>query len=625
MSEASHTAAASRLPARVLRGLKYLSPAHMRNRWRSLSFSSKFAIMLYSLVGAFTALIGARVVRTEWFYSGNYEQNYFPGLQPVDALLFLALLVGVFALTCAVLVLYKYLLARIPLRQAPVSPCIVFVVCWIILFVCWLPYFFVNFPGVIMADSIVTIKQALGINQLTTHHPLAYTGFIAVCLRVGDAIFGGYVPGLAIYTIVQMLFISAVFAYFLSWLAARRIPLPALVVVCSVLALSSIFPLHAASMWKDGIYASFMLLLALHLFVAVEDPLRLSRPSFLVRLGLLTLAVCLARTNGVYAMVVVWVALFAVARPVRISQDGSLRRATEAQGTTQFAHLRGKVFLTAAASLGAFALIICIATSALGAKSEPVERYGIPIQQTAAVVVFDGVMTEEQRDFMNTLLPLEDYREEYLPCSVDGIKWADNFDDDFFNAHQVEFLQTWLAMAPANAKIYAHAYIMESYEYWTFGDVRRNVHVNYVNDKYDAPDLGIEETNLFEKWFGEGVASLFPFKFITLGEGATSWIVLFAGLMLFVAKHERWGVRRVHTGSFARSWWVVLVPAAASWLTVLVSSPFAALPRYVLPSIFLLPLIFLLPWLVKSCEDKGQSCEDQGKTGFFIDERVVAR
>lgn len=661
MTGVSHTAAAARMPARVLRGLKRLSPAHIQGKWRSLGFSSKLAIVLYSLVGACTALLGARVVRTEWFYSGNYEQNYFPGLQPVDALLFLALFAGVFALTCVVLAVYKYLLGRIPLRQTPVSPRVVFGVCWLILFVCWLPYFFVNFPGVIMADSIVTIKQALGINQLTTHHPLAYTGFIAVCLRMGEAIFGGYVPGLAIYTIVQMLFISAVFAYFLSWLAARRIPLPALVVVCSTLALSSIFPLHAASMWKDGIYASFMLLLALRLFEGVEEPLRLARPSFLLRLGLLTLAVCLARTNGVYAMVTVWAALFAVAKPVCIPQDENLLHGVEGHGTTQLLHLRGKVFLSGIASLSVFGLVMGIGIGVLGAESEPVERYGIPIQQTAAVVVFDGVMTEEQQDFMNTLLPLEDYKEEYLPCSVDGIKWADNFNEDFFNTHQVEFLQTWLAMAPANAKIYAHAYIMESYEYWTFGDVRRNVHINYVNDKYDAPDLGIEETNLFEMWFGEGVASLFPFKFITLGEGATSWIVLFAGLMLFIARHERWGARRgahaagqVDTNTaalqksvaygqkearlqksyaawrsgntsaepFARSWWLVLVPAVASWLTVLVSSPFAALPRYVLPSIFLLPFIVLLPWVVESVVE---TCEDQGKTGFLIDDRVAAR
>lgn len=605
--------------------------------WQDLNTSSKLAIVLYSLVGAFTALLGARVVRTEWFYSGNYEQNYFPGLQPIDILLFLSLFAGVFVLTCAVLTLYKYLLGRISLREKAVAPRAVFIVSWLIIFACWLPYFFVNYPGVIMADSIVIIKQALGINPLTTHHPLAYTGLIAVCLHLGNVFWESNVAGIAIYTVLQMLFMSGVFAYFASWLARRRIPFPALVVVVAAFSFLSVFSLHAVSFWKDGIYAAFMLLLALALFDAVEEPTRLAQPYFLLRLGLLGLAVCLARTNGVYAMVLVWLGLFAIAKPVRLSNEHNSEESLADQSAVRLVRLRGKVLLTGVASLASFALIVGIATVALDAKSEPVESYGIPLQQAAAVVVYDGEMTEEQREFMNTLLPLEDYKEEYLPCSVDGIKWADNFSKEFFNEHQAEFLQTWLAMAPANAKIYASAYIMESYEYWTFGDVRRNLHVNYVNDKYDAPDLGIEETNLFEEWFGEEVASLFPFRFVTLGEGAVSWLVLFAGLLLFVAKHERWGARRgVHAarharestfvlqkrvvpaweatssqktyaalrptgtsaGPFARPWWLVLLPAVASWLTVLVSSPFAALPRYVLPAIFLLPFLVLFPWVI---------------------------
>ena len=592
-----------------------LGPGLLLQKWSGLQTACKVAIVLYSIVGAFTALIGARVVRTEWFYKGNYEQNYFPGLQPIDALLFVGLLVAVFALTCAVLALYRFLLEHISLREKPFRPLLVFFVSWLVIFICWLPYFFTNYPGVIMADSIVIVKQALGINPLTTHHPLAYTGLIWACLRIGEAIFGGYVEGIAIYTIIQMLFMSAVFAYMLSWMARRRIPLPALLVILVAIALLSVFSLHAVCFWKDGIYACFMLLLALRLFDGIAEPEKLGQPLFLIRLALLGLAVCLARTNGIFAMVLVWPCLVAFSSGNRV-----------------------KVALAAAASLVSFALIMNVATTALDAKSDPVESYGIPLQQASAVVVFEGDMNDEEREFMNTLLPLEDYKSEYLPCSVDGIKWADNFDKQYFADHQVEFLKVWASMLPKNLGIYANAYIMESYEYWTFGDTRRNIHVNYVNDKYDAPDLGIVETNLIDQWFGEGASSIFPFRFTTLGEGAVSWIVLFAGLMLFVARREKWAAvgpqlayRAGTEGQagklivvkdafepFNRPWWLVILPAFASWLTVLVSSPFAALPRYVLPSIFLLPVIILLPWLVKSCEDRQ-------KFAFSIDEGGAPR
>ncbi|MBQ9068928.1 MAG: hypothetical protein IJ131_07705, partial [Eggerthellaceae bacterium] len=256
---------------------------------------------------------------------------------------------------------------------------------------------------------------------------------------------------------------------------------------------------------------------------------------------------------------------------------------------------------------------------------------------------------------------------------------------------------------------------------WSFADIGRTFTMNGVNDKYDAADLGIIETNLLEIWFGEAINDLFPYKFFHLQEGAQSWIVLFAGLMLLVARREKWrGKRQTEEGSsqasalpayqggtsgnaqsptqgpaqpsdvpvwqeglavqdvldgqepqtaqdvldsqesqaaqgvlgsrepqavrgvldgresrgvsydqsekmlvptrgggahanvFVRPWWLVLLPTVANWLTVLISSPFAALPRYILPAVFILPLILVLPWLV-------WSCEDMTKNGFAID------
>lgn len=569
--------------------------------------SSWFVLVVYSLIGAATTVIGSRVVRTKWFYSGNYQENYYSGLQSIDILNFLLYFVAILVGTCAVLVLYKFLLAKIPLRKQAANPAVVFCVSWVVIFLCWVPYFMANFPCSLYADSIVIIKQALGINALTSHHPIAYVGLIGLFLHLGKALFDSYIMGIALYTAAQMVFMSGAFAYMLAWMARRRISVLALFIMGALLALLHIFPLHAVSMWKDGLYASFVLLLSLVLFdIAESRGALLEKPTVLIRLGLWSLLTCLIRSNGLYVVALVWVALILL-YTISIKQK----------------RFRWGLLLACAISMGAFFGVVGPLSDQLNVKTEPVESYGIPLQQVAAVVVYDGTMTEEQRDFLNTLLPLNEYKEEYIPCSVDGIKWATHFDTEFFDSHQKEFIEMWASLAPANLDLYAAAYIMESYEYWSFADIARTFTLNGVNDKYDAPDLGIIETNLLDVWFGSTIKDLFPFKFFHLQEGAQSWIVLFAGLMLFIARREKWSgptepqlgrhARIATEGAvplpterenvFKRHWWLFLLPTVANWLTVLISSPFAALPRYILPAVFILPVIIVLPWLVESCED----------------------
>ena len=67
----------------------------------------------------------------------------------------------------------------------------------------------------------------------------------------------------------------------------------------------------------------------------------------------------------------------------------------------------------------------------LDLNGEPVESLGIFLNQMASVVAYDGDMTEEDREYMNGLLPLENYKDTYRPCVVDLLKWDQNFSQKF--------------------------------------------------------------------------------------------------------------------------------------------------------------------------------------------------
>ncbi|MBQ9021430.1 MAG: hypothetical protein IJ113_05400 [Eggerthellaceae bacterium] len=553
---------------------------------------------LFSLVAAATFVVGMHVVRTKWFYSGTWEENYFEGLSVIDGLWLALLFVAFFFASIVILGLIKFLLLQFPVRKKEGNSTLVFCLAWLGIFICWVPYFLVNYPGALYADSIVIMKQGIGILSLSSHHPIAYVGLVNFFLQLGKVFFDSYIMGIAFYTVFQMVFMSAVFAYCLSWMSRHRIPLIVIVVFGIFIALLSIFPLHAVSMWKDGLYAVFVLRFSLLLFDIVESRGKaLSKPAMLVQLFLWGSAIALIRSNGIYVMACVWLVLFLM-----------------------YVWRNWRIIIPVFASVLAVWLVIGPLSTLLEVRTEPVESCGIPLQQVAAVVVYDGEMTPDEQEFLDTLLPLEEYKEEYIPCSVDGIKWAKNFNEDFFNENQAEFMQLWAQLGKANPGIYASAYIMESYEYWSFADLKRNITYNGVNDKYDAPDLGIIETNLLEVWFGEAVGNFFAFRFLHFQEGAMSWMVLFAGLVLFVARHERWapaqdvrfgkhGILRALPAPFSNAWWIVLLPTVANWLTVLISSPFAALPRYILPAYFLLPVLIVLPWLICAGEDEETAAQ----------------
>lgn len=565
-----------------LSALTFLAVPEAARFYRGLDRRGRILCAVFAAVFAVTTLIGGRVVRPEWFYDGTWQENYMGQFTAADFFWTPCFFAWSLVLIGAVSGLYDRAANwarrswQVRFRKegyAIAHTKALFFVAWAVIMVCWIPYFLANWPGAMYEDSMQSIYQALGLSDLTNHHPVLYTLMIGVFLRAGQALFGSYAMGVAMYTLAQMLFVSATFAYLLVWLDRKGASIGIIAVIGAVFALLSIYPLHAISMWKDALFAAFLLLYALLVFDVVQSRGELlHKPSAVVRLAVLTLAVCFSRNNGIFAMLlttVVLVCIYAVVRRSRIERPW-------------FAGVLG-------AALVAYGIVVGPVYAACGISSEPVESYAVPLQQVTAVVVYDGDMTDEQREFLDTLLPLEDYKEDYIPCSVDAIKWDYDFDTEFFNSHQLEFLKVWAELMVANPDIYLNAYTMETYEYWSIGDFMLNFNINGMNTKAHNDDLGLQDVNLLEEWFGSGVADLFPFTFVFPSEGTVSWLVLYMGLWLSL--HRGW-----------RRYALTLLPAVGSWATLLLSAPFAGLHRYVLPSEFLLPLVLVLPVVVAFVE-----------------------
>ena len=74
----------------------------------------------------------------------------------------------------------------------------------------------------------------------------------------------------------------------------------------------------------------------------------------------------------------------------------------------------------------------------------------------------DGEVSEEDKAFLNQILPIKDWKDAYLVFVVDPIKWHENFNSEFLSEHKGEFIGTWLRILKNNFPEYVRAYLLET-------------------------------------------------------------------------------------------------------------------------------------------------------------------
>lgn len=445
-------------------------------------------------------------------------------------------------------------------------------ICATAIFMCWLPYALKYYPGLIYGDSLASIYQGIGAAQYNNHHPICYTLLIKVFLEIGQ-LFGSLNLGCFLYTLFQMLMTSITFGCVLSWLNKKGVNLAWIAIFTGIYALIPVFPLHAISMWKDPLFSAGLLLLSLFLYDVVESKGKiLDTKKGMIIYILLMWEISMMRNNGIYIMILVTFFLLGLyAIKVKLKQVKKMFTIDSILSLLLIMIITGPVY------------------KSFGWTGEFAETVGIPIQQMASVVVYDGKMNEQDKEFVFQLLPEEKYKEIYTPCCVDNIKWNADFNEQFLEDNKGMFFKTYFSMLSKNFKLYVKAWIMETYGYWTFNDWENNF-FDYSLAPFQYPEeIGVVQTDMLYEIFhvqADGLKSTFQF----LRSGILTWMILFVGVVLLVVKK--------------RKYLLVLIPCMATFLTLMISVPLADWLRYILVYVYSIPLIFSLPFLVVHGENR---------------------
>lgn len=465
--------------------------------------------------------------------------------------------------------------------KKPVKSGRVFLISWGVIYLCWIPVFLAYYPAIMSYDfNRQSIWAHLGYQWFTTHHPLIHTFLIKCFFDLGKVI-GSYQLGMAIFSLVQMLILSAVYAYscaMIGRLTRKRWPVVITVLLFALLPLHSVMVLCVT---KDVLFSAFLLLFLLLLLErrmyrgkeAGKKGKLLLLDAVLAVTGILML---LFRNNAVYAFAVfaVFCVLWSAKERVRV------------------------LILCVLILAGGQGAKVGMQTAMNAGVGSEAEMYSVFMQQMCRTALnHENTLTEDEWSTLNYYVPAE-YWHNYNPAIADSIKGNvtvtafQNWKDDI-----PRMLKDWAEIGLRYPNDYIDAFLELTMGYWFLDDVSHAEVLGYG----EGSEYGLIYTfNASQSDWFEGIEShsYLPglkefYQSIVSGNGYYNWPVL---SNLFKPAFYCWALLWIMISLLYRRQRskLVLCMLPFWYLMTLLLGPVVNI-RYVYPIIVAIP--FLLAWL----------------------------
>lgn len=433
-----------------------------------------------------------------------------------------------------------------------------------IMLVCWLPYYLTCFPGGIGNDDFECAKMCLGLIPMSNHHPVFFV--ILMKLFIGLTA-GNLTAAFGIMSFLQMIMLSCTLSLSIIWISRKNVKRWYIYAATAFFALHPIVAMYSIYVTKDVMFACVVLLTTMFLIDFCEalgkaDGERIAVKRW-IELGILSLLTIITRNNG--TIMIVFLAIYMVLAMKKF---------------------RKELFWVFAAVFLINGLYKGPAWKLCGIEKQSfAESASIPLSQIAYTICNDGVITGEDREYLEEIMPFEKVKEEYLPGYTDSYKFSDYFNSELIDSNPGKLLKTWAHLLPDNFGDYVEVYLMQTSGYWDYG-ISNTVATQGVQDN----DIGIEGMDLVEKVCGCSlngiitelmlVARKLPILCL-LSQMAIEILAVILVTIDSVRKQRGYVV-------------TAMIPLLALWLSVMIATPAHCLFRYMCPVFFMWPILFCL-------------------------------
>ncbi len=423
----------------------------------------------------------------------------------------------------------------------------------------WIPYLLTFYPGGVVGDGALTLEMSLQSGVPNHNHWVVfYILILRFFLWIGRFISVDINVGIFLYAIVESLIYAAVCAAVVTMVRKKGIPALFCYAAVCVYALSGFFASYSMTLWKDGIFSSGIVLLALLLW---EFPL-CERPTFsyMIKFILISLFLCFCRNNGIYVVILCII------------------------GMAFLLKKNGRLLITAGSLVVCFSMFIqgpVYDMAGIG-KDSLIESLSVPLQQIAAVVNDGQELTEYQAEIVYSLIPKEIWIENYCPTLSDDLKSAT--DTEYLEEHLGDFFKVWFQLLIPNFHTYVKSYLMQMLGFWQIG-VFKGHYSDYWLGVEDLLGRGYAERDLICEVTGISIKPFLLSRMQFIPSGSMVWITFFSVAAILCQTWNR------------RKRLLVLLPFIASWAIVMVAAPIAYAYRYIVMLPMAFPIIFSMPFM----------------------------
>ncbi len=353
--------------------------------------------------------------------------------------------------------------------------------CFLTLMIVYLPYMIISYPGILGNDSRRQLLEGYNYvhgdgSGFQNQHPFVHTFLMTFFVTIGDYIFQSANIGLFLYSCFQagLLFAAVSSAVKLLIELDYSSKYPILLMLYFILTPRTQNYLFVAA--KDACFASLLCLYMVQFYRVItgEYGEKHHQKQHWILLGLSTLGVLFFRQDGIYLLLIAFVAAIFLNKPNRKCW-----------------------FLFGTGTLGVYLICQMVVLPVLGLTPPGRQQMlSIPFQQTARYVKEAGdEVTEDEREAIAAILDYDNLGELYNPNLSDPVK--DTFHEEATGEEMAAYFKVWFQMLLKHPDIYVQATMNNLYGYFYPDGHTANLY------SYEKSTEKMEEVNaVFEEAYG---------------------------------------------------------------------------------------------------------------------------
>ncbi|MGP4077105.1 DUF6020 family protein [Halobacillus sp. K22] len=330
----------------------------------------------------------------------------------------------------------------------------------------WSMYLVAYYPGTMTPDSLSHWEQIHTLD-FSNWHPVVYTWYIMGLTTIWKT------PAIVAFSqIVILALFGGYAAYSLEkrGIAAKWVWIG--VLLFGLYPLNGIFPI---AIWKDIFFSGFIFLFTIFTYNIVSSKgAWLASNWHQLLLGINALAISLMRSNGMPIFVVMAILLL-------IAYRAYFKRLLATLVIVGLAY-----FLIS----GPFFNYMDVRATS------PNEALSIPTQQFAHIIKENGELTEEQKSYLDSILPLETWKANYNPYLTDKIKFAGEYNQKVIFDDFGYYLSTWASVVSNNFGLAVEAYLDQTSIIWQINQPEDGYTSTYARNVYLYNDYDLKTSPL---------------------------------------------------------------------------------------------------------------------------------